>query len=114
MCRGRARHEPNPVLSDRRIRAALAAPPFFTGIMAALRESEALLPQLFIAGFIRQLALRKWVCVAGPAVQALAVAGLAAVAATLRGTAAALWGLACLALAALLGSGLGRKLPAVT
>lgn len=37
----------------------------FLALIVPLREVGALLPQLFIAGFLRRLALRKWVWVAG-------------------------------------------------
>lgn len=70
---------------------ALGAPAFFTGIIVPIRESGALLPQLFIAGLIRQLPRRKWVWVTGAFLQGLAVTGLGLVAIGLEGTAAG-WG----------------------
>jgi hypothetical protein len=71
---------------------ALGAPAFFTGIIVPIRESGSLLPQLFIAGSIRQLSRRKWVWVTGAFLQGLAVAGLGGVALGLEGAAAG-WGI---------------------
>jgi hypothetical protein len=67
---------------------AVGAPVFFTGIIVPLREAGSLLPQLLIAGWIRQLPVRKWIWVGGSAAQALSVALLGLVALTLSGAAA--------------------------
>jgi MFS family permease len=67
---------------------ALGAPAFFTGIIVPIRESGSLLPQLFIAGAIRQLPRRKWVWVTGAFLQGLSVAGLGWVALGLEDVAA--------------------------
>ncbi|WP_221030688.1 MFS transporter [Actomonas aquatica] len=77
---------------------AMGAPGLFLALIVPLREAGSLLPQLFIAGYLRQLAVRKWVWVVGSALQAVAVAGYALVAWTLEGTIA---GLAIVGLVAL-------------
>ncbi|MCP4726429.1 MAG: MFS transporter, partial [bacterium] len=41
------------------------APVFFIGLLVPIRESLSMLPQLFIAGYIRKLPRRKWTWIAG-------------------------------------------------
>ena len=65
---------------------ALGAPAYLIGMLVPLREAGALLPQLFISGWIRSLPQRKWVWAAGSFLQGLCVAGMAASALTLEGT----------------------------
>ncbi len=67
------------------VTSAVGAPAAFLGFLVPIRESGSLIPQLFIAGFIRRLPVRKWVWVAGSVVQAAAIAGLGLVATTLQG-----------------------------
>jgi hypothetical protein len=67
---------------------AVGAPAFVLGLLVPLRESGSLIPQLFIGGIIRRLPVRKWVWVAGSAVQAACVAGIGVVAFRLEGAAA--------------------------
>ncbi|MBB3189595.1 MFS transporter [Halomonas cerina] len=55
----------------------IGAPLWMVGLLVPIRESGALLPQLFVAGFIRHQPQRKWVWVAGGVLQALAAAALA-------------------------------------
>lgn len=55
----------------------IGAPLWMVGLLVPIREAGALLPQVFIAGFIRLRPERKWVWVLGGALQALA-AGLLA------------------------------------
>ncbi|MGR2739572.1 MFS transporter [Billgrantia sp. Q4P2] len=55
----------------------IGAPLWMVGLLVPIRESGALLPQLFVAGFIRLKPQRKWVWVAGGCLQALAAAMLA-------------------------------------
>lgn len=55
----------------------IGAPVWMVGLLVPIREAGALLPQLFVAGFIRLKPQRKWVWVAGATVQAIAAAGLA-------------------------------------
>lgn len=55
---------------------AVGAPAFLVGLLVPIRESGSLLPQLVIAGYIRRLAIRKNVWVAGALVQATAIAGI--------------------------------------
>ncbi|QFU02669.1 Major Facilitator Superfamily protein [Halomonas sp. THAF5a] len=52
----------------------IGAPLWMVGLLVPIREAGALLPQVFIAGFIRQKPERKWVWVLGGALQALAAA----------------------------------------
>lgn len=66
----------------------LGAPAFMLGFLVPVRESLSLLPQLFVAGYIRRVPVRKWFWVAGSAVEGLAIAGMAVVALTMRGSAA--------------------------
>nr|WP_144446153.1 MFS transporter [Halorhodospira halophila] len=68
--------------------SALAAPGIFTAFLVPVRESGSLLPQLFIASFIRRQAVRKWTYVLGNLLQAVAVLAMAGVALTLEGVAA--------------------------
>lgn len=55
----------------------IGAPLWMVGLLVPIRESGALLPQLFVAGFIRLKPERKWVWVLGGALQAAAAALLA-------------------------------------
>ncbi|GHE20424.1 MFS transporter [Halomonas urumqiensis] len=58
----------------------IGAPTWMVGLLVPIRESGSLLPQLFVAGFIRGKPERKWVWVAGGALQAIAAALLAVLA----------------------------------
>ncbi|MCC5883127.1 MAG: MFS transporter [Halomonas sp.] len=55
----------------------IGAPLWMVGLLVPIREAGALLPQLFVAGFIRLKPQRKWVWVAGGCLQALAAMVLA-------------------------------------
>ncbi|AMC99801.1 MFS transporter [Halomonas chromatireducens] len=55
----------------------IGAPLWMVGLLVPIRESGALLPQLFVAGFIRLKPERKWAWAVGGALQALAAAALA-------------------------------------
>ncbi|WP_083025711.1 MFS transporter [Vreelandella lionensis] len=55
----------------------IGAPVWMVGLLVPIREAGALLPQLFVAGFIRLKPQRKWVWVAGAALQAVAALALA-------------------------------------
>lgn len=66
----------------------LGAPAYLLGLLVPVRESLSLLPQLFVAGAIRRVAVRKWFWVAGSVVQGLSVLAMAGVAGTLDGAAA--------------------------
>lgn len=55
----------------------IGAPLWMVGLLVPIRESGALLPQLFVAGFIRLKPQRKWVWVAGGLLQSAAAAVLA-------------------------------------
>ncbi|QFT84085.1 Major Facilitator Superfamily protein [Halomonas sp. THAF12] len=56
---------------------AIGAPVWMVGLLVPIREAGALLPQVFVAGFIRGRPERKGVWVAGALLQALAAAALA-------------------------------------
>ncbi|MEQ5801394.1 MFS transporter [Halomonas sp. H10-9-1] len=77
----------------------IGAPLWMVGLLVPIRESGALLPQLFVAGFIRLKPQRKWVWVAGGLLQAAAAAVLALLA--LFGAGAVGGGLVLVALVAL-------------
>jgi hypothetical protein len=64
---------------------SLGAPTFMLGLLVPIRESLSLIPQLFVAGAIRRVGVRKWFWVAGSVVQGLAVIAMAVVALSLRG-----------------------------
>jgi hypothetical protein len=66
----------------------LGTPAFVIGFLVPIRESGSMLPQLFIGGFVRRLAVRKWVWVFGSVAQAAAVGGIGLVVMTLEGAAA--------------------------
>lgn len=66
----------------------IGAPVFLIGLLVPIRESGSLLPQLAVAAYVRRLAIRKSVWVAGSVVQGLCVAGMAGAAWLLPGTAA--------------------------
>lgn len=70
---------------------AAGAPAFVLGLLVPIRESGSLIPQLFIGGFVRQLPVRKWVWVAGSAVQAGCIVGIGIVAFHLEGALAGWW-----------------------
>ncbi|KPQ29749.1 MULTISPECIES: MFS transporter [unclassified Halomonas] len=58
----------------------IGAPVWMVGVLVPIRESGSLLPQIFVAGFIRLKPQRKWVWVAGAGLQALAALALAGLA----------------------------------
>ena len=64
---------------------AVGAPAFVLGFLVPIRESGSMVPQLFIGSYVRQLALRKWVWVAGSLAQFLAVVGMGLVVLWLEG-----------------------------
>lgn len=67
---------------------AVGAPGFVLGMLVPIRESGSLVPQLFIGGLIRRLAIRKWTWVVGSLVQAACITGIGFVAFRLEGAAA--------------------------
>jgi hypothetical protein len=83
---GDAIASPKTVLSW--VMASVQAPTALIGFLVPIRESGSLIPQLFIASFVRQLPVRKWVWVTGSVVQAAAVVGIGLAAMSLRGAAA--------------------------
>ncbi|UTW07216.1 MFS transporter [Pseudomonas benzenivorans] len=66
----------------------LQAPLYLIGFLVPIRESGSLIPQLFIASYIRAVPVRKWVWVIGSLVQALAIGGIGLVAWFLNGATA--------------------------
>ena len=67
---------------------AIGAPAIVLGLLVPIRESGSLIPQLFIGGIVRRLAVRKWVWIAGSVVQAACIAAIGVVALRLDGAAA--------------------------
>lgn len=61
------------------IMAAIGAPVYLVASLVPIRESGSLLPQLFIASYVRLRPQRKWPWVLGSFLQALAVAAIAGV-----------------------------------
>lgn len=55
---------------------AVGAPAYVLAFLVPIRESGSMVPQLFIGSVIRQLAVRKWVWVAGSVGQCLCMAGI--------------------------------------
>lgn len=78
--------------------SALGAPVGLIGLLVPIRESGSLLPQAAFAPRLQRRSQRKWVWVAGAAVQATAAALMALIAATLTGGVAGTAILAALAL----------------
>jgi len=64
----------------------IGAPVWMVGLLVPIREAGALLPQLFIAGFIRLKPQRKWVWVAGGVLQAVSALALSVLALSGRGS----------------------------
>lgn len=64
----------------------IGAPIWMVGLLVPIRESGALLPQIFVAGFIRLKPKRKWVWVVGALTQAFAALTLAVLALFATGT----------------------------
>lgn len=53
--------------------ASIGAPTWMAGMLVPIRESLALLPQLVVAGWMRQWPIRKWFWVAGAAIQGISI-----------------------------------------
>lgn len=64
---------------------ALGAPAALVGLLVPIREAGALLPQLFTAGALRRLPLRKWAWAAGAGVQGVAALAIGFFALTMEG-----------------------------
>jgi hypothetical protein len=67
---------------------ALGAPAGIVGLLVPVREAGALLPQLVTAGWVRSLAVRKWVWIGGSIAQGISVLGMAVAGLSLEGVAA--------------------------
>lgn len=74
----------------------LGVPGALVGLLVPIRESGSMLPQAFLTPIVVRVRRRKWVFVAGAAVQAASVAVMAAIAALGHGTAAGVGILAAL------------------
>lgn len=77
------------------IMESLNVPLFLISFLVPIKESGSLLPQLFIAAYVRKLPIRKWVWSLGTFLQALCMFGIAIVAWNMEGLNA---GLAIIAL----------------
>lgn len=88
--------------------SSLGAPVGLIGLLVPIRESGSLLPQAMLAPRIQRRSHRKWVWVAGAAVQAASAAVMSLVAATLTGAMAGVLILIALAVFAL-----GRSLSSI-
>lgn len=66
----------NPKTTLAWVSNTVGAPAWVLSFLVPIRESGSLIPQLFIGGIIRRMAVRKWVWIAGSIAQAAAVAGL--------------------------------------
>lgn len=74
---------------------AMGAPATAIGLLVPLRESLALLPQLFVATWLRKLKRRKWAWVSGSVIQGLSVLGMALATIALPGSMAS-WAIVAL------------------
>ena len=90
--------DPKLVLSW--LAGVIGVPAAFIGMLVPIREAGALLPQMPIGGWLRGLRQRRWVWVAGSAVQGLAALGIAWAATVTGGVLAGLLICALLALLA--------------
>ncbi len=77
----------NPKLILSWILTVGGAPAYFAGLLVPVREAGALLPQLFIAGSVRSLALRKYAWALGSLAQGVCAMGMAVSAWLLDGVA---------------------------
>lgn len=78
--------DPKLVLSW--LMTSVGAPGYLIGLLVPVREAGALLPQMFTAGAIRKMQLRKYAWAAGAVVQGLGALGIFASALLLEGTVA--------------------------
>lgn len=67
------------------VTTVVGAPEFILGLLVPLRESGSLIPQLFIGGMIRRLAVRKWIWMLGSVLQSVAILGIGAVVLLMEG-----------------------------
>ncbi|MGD8425765.1 MAG: MFS transporter, partial [Gammaproteobacteria bacterium] len=67
------------------VTTVVGAPEFVLGLLVPLRESGSLIPQLFIGGMIRRLAVRKWIWMLGSVLQSVAILGIGAVVLLMEG-----------------------------
>ena len=58
------------------VATAVGAPAFVLAFLVPIREAGSMIPQLFIGGYIRRLAIRKWVWVTGSVGQCVCIVGI--------------------------------------
>lgn len=75
----------NPKIVLPWVMETIHAPLYLIGFLVPIRESGSLIPQLFVASYIRQMKTRKWVWVLGSLMQAAAIMSIGLVAWTLEG-----------------------------
>jgi predicted MFS family arabinose efflux permease len=80
----------NPKTTLTWVMSAAGAPGALIGLLVPIRESGSMLPQIILGGWVRRLAVRKWVWVLGSVLQALSIAAIGAAAAFTSGTTAGL------------------------
>ena len=67
------------------VATAVGAPAFVLAFLVPIREAGSMIPQLYIGGYIRRLAIRKWIWVMGSVGQSLCVVGIGLTALYLEG-----------------------------
>ncbi|MGR9091283.1 MAG: MFS transporter, partial [Gammaproteobacteria bacterium] len=70
------------------VMTSVGAPLWMLGFLVPIRESGSLIPQLVIASYVRRMPVRKWVWVAGSALQGLCMLGIGLFTITLTGATA--------------------------
>lgn len=84
-CTGLGDRLANPKTTLAWLLQAVGAPPIFAGLIVPFRESGSLLPQILLAGWMRQMAIRKWAWILGSVLQGMAIAGCGLAALRLQG-----------------------------
>ncbi|XPV70671.1 MAG: MFS transporter [Halarcobacter sp.] len=72
------------------IMESLNVPMFLISFLVPIKESGSLIPQLFIASYVRKLPIRKWIWSLGTFLQAICIFGIAIVAWNMEGLSAGL------------------------
>ncbi|PCE65220.1 MFS transporter [Salinivibrio sp. YCSC6] len=75
----------NPKIVLPALLTAVGAPLALIGLLVPIREAGSLVPQLGIAGYVRQFAVRKWAWVAGSVIQGACILAMAIAALLLTG-----------------------------
>lgn len=87
----------NPKVTLPWVMQSVGAPLYLVAWLVPIRESGSLLPQLAIASFVRRIPIRKWVWVAGSALQAVSVTLIGLIALFMQGSVAGWMIILCLA-----------------